>query len=134
MCCVFFFCCCLVGWLVGFSFVSTVARMKVLMIDVSFQFDDLFQFVSQYLTDVWVHCVLFCFFVIQWCVTASLWDQYRSRATRQHDSFSCFTVNTYHHVGHKWSWSGIWHLCHYTRTILIIHWICMFQRFFFVHI
>lgn len=39
-------------WLHFFSFIFTMARMKVLMIDVSFQFCDLFQFVSQYLTDV----------------------------------------------------------------------------------
>lgn len=55
-----------------FSFVFAMARMKVLMIDASFQFYDLFQFVSQYLTDVGVYCSLFRFFFTQWCVTASL--------------------------------------------------------------
>lgn len=50
-------------WLLFFfSFVFTMARMKVFMIDVSFQFCDLFQFVSQYLTDVKVYCFLFGFF------------------------------------------------------------------------
>lgn len=45
-----------------FYFVFAMAKMKVLMIDVSFQFCDLFQFVSQYLTDVGVYCSLFGFF------------------------------------------------------------------------
>lgn len=41
-----------------------MARMKVFMIDVGFQFYDLFQFVSQYLTDVGVYCSLFGFFFL----------------------------------------------------------------------
>jgi len=39
-----------------------MARIKVLMIDVSFQFYDLCQFVSQYLTDVRAYYFLFGFF------------------------------------------------------------------------
>lgn len=48
-----------------FYFALAMAKMKVLMIDVSFQFYDLFQFVSQYLTDVGVYCSLFGFFFTQ---------------------------------------------------------------------